>query len=463
MSNRPPPSSFASSPRRQSNVRDKSTITPHLATRPRNPDLAPALPGRVTPTPPMNQHNYNNNNFPGNLFGTPGSALDFSDFGFFSLDSTTTTASSTPATAPAAAQMLPTSPLALDWSLALFDSFPASPITLPGNGVQQQHPSPHWAAAPPAIPSFGQFHLPPPPPPPLACKPAVADLSFDFGLAGLFALPSDGAVAASQLIIRHHHNAPMSPVPSLEPASFSASPSFQRAPSADATTVLSTTHPTTPSVVDASSLAMYATANVMFPIDVGSAQSVTAMYAGVDMNALLGDVPELEHPTAAAVAPKRRRTGTTATKSLPSVMRQEAPTAKSSGVVIPTATRRAPQPSKLLPAVLSYPVSMIAHDAPIKSRKRKLAEGIDDMEMLPADATAATDHATKRRIINAVSARRSRARKLAKEEFLESRVTELESEQSGLLSQVAELERALAAAKAAAGIVPPVQSFSLLC
>ncbi|KAJ3359384.1 hypothetical protein GGF32_009402 [Allomyces javanicus] len=113
-------------------------------------------------------------------------------------------------------------------------------------------------------------------------------------------------------------------------------------------------------------------------------------------------------------------------------------------LVIPTTTKKSSVTVESFPAVLPYPEGMIAHDAPVQARgnhKRPAPAASDEDEdpEIPADL----DEAAAKRLKNALSARRSRARKLAKIAFLEDRVNELQQRNAELEATVRALQAQL--------------------
>jgi len=129
-------------------------------------------------------------------------------------------------------------------------------------------------------------------------------------------------------------------------------------------------------------------------------------------------------------------------------------------LVIPTRTKKSRSNVPGIPEVLAYPASMIPHDAPIQKRggvpKKRPREYDNEVRVASAMAGAAVaavaaddqdaateadpplDEAEAKRRSNALSARRSRARKLAKIEFLEQRVLELEARNAELEARLAQ-------------------------
>ncbi|KAJ3369374.1 hypothetical protein GGF31_005278 [Allomyces arbusculus] len=112
-------------------------------------------------------------------------------------------------------------------------------------------------------------------------------------------------------------------------------------------------------------------------------------------------------------------------------------------LVIPTTTKKSSVTVESFPAVLPYPEGMIPHDAPVQARgtqKRPAPASDEDEEPeIPADL----DEAAAKRLKNALSARRSRARKLAKIAFLEDRVNELQQRNAELEATVRALQAQL--------------------
>ncbi|KNE70470.1 hypothetical protein AMAG_14596 [Allomyces macrogynus ATCC 38327] len=112
-------------------------------------------------------------------------------------------------------------------------------------------------------------------------------------------------------------------------------------------------------------------------------------------------------------------------------------------LVIPTKTKKSSVTVESFPAVLPYPEGMIAHDAPVQARgnhKRPAPPSDEDEEPeIPDDL----DEAAAKRLKNALSARRSRARKLAKIAFLEDRVNELQQRNAELEATVRALQAQL--------------------
>ncbi|ORZ41095.1 hypothetical protein BCR44DRAFT_31010 [Catenaria anguillulae PL171] len=221
-----------------------------------------------------------------------------------------------------------------------------------------------------------------------------------------------------------------------------------------------------------------ATANVPVSTSAGGSpaavvQPTTAVVD--DLDAILADLPDLEPTTPSAPAPnvvasaapaaKRQRRRPPANELPPIVhvptLSADASTAATT-LAIPTSTRKSKAKVASLPTLLEYPKDMIAHDAPILSNKRKrtnkrsaataelddpaAAANDDDNEILPSDPSLVSDPAAAKRITNALSARRSRARKQAKLEFFETRVHELEAANAQLAAQVAHLQAQLRAA-----------------
>ncbi|KAI9173048.1 hypothetical protein H9P43_007179 [Blastocladiella emersonii ATCC 22665] len=269
---------------------------------------------------------------------------------------------------------------------------------------------------------------------------------------------------------------PSSPVPSLEHFSVS------RTASPDATVVVSpvlesAAAPRADSVADLDKLFADATANVLNCAD------LDAIFASVPLDWLLAPAPsassssstvpalEPQHPapvpppaapatstapvsgpTKPAKRPRRRPAG----ELPPIAVATPASSTDAPVLVIPTKTKKSSSTVASIPAVLTYPKSMIAHDAPIQRRGGVPKRTYDEMtaadeaaEVVPDPATV-EDEAEAKRIKNALSARRSRARKLAKLEFLEAKVNDLESERAALLAKVAALTAQLEAGAAGA-------------
>ncbi|KNE72521.1 hypothetical protein AMAG_20532 [Allomyces macrogynus ATCC 38327] len=114
------------------------------------------------------------------------------------------------------------------------------------------------------------------------------------------------------------------------------------------------------------------------------------------------------------------------------------------------------------PDQLQYPARLIPLDAPIQSKKRKQP---------PTASTSATpksgsdqdsddenedETVVNKRIKNTLSARRSRARRAAKMEFLESRVVDLEAENERLRMEVMQMRLRVGMAGAAQQMVAAV-------
>ncbi|KAL7752574.1 hypothetical protein RI367_002108 [Sorochytrium milnesiophthora] len=166
---------------------------------------------------------------------------------------------------------------------------------------------------------------------------------------------------------------------------------------------------------------------------------------------------------AAAAAPRRQRR----TRRRPA---NEPPVAEvlHGNTVIPTTTKKSSTKVASIPEQLVYPSNLIPHDAPIHRRAKKrsaLESGFDDadgyhhhhhhhhadMTVLEEETIVDPTHIKledldeheAKRIRNTLSARRSRARKAAKIDFLEDRVNELETENDKLQREVLKLRRQL--------------------
>ncbi|KAJ3346428.1 hypothetical protein GGF32_007745, partial [Allomyces javanicus] len=114
---------------------------------------------------------------------------------------------------------------------------------------------------------------------------------------------------------------------------------------------------------------------------------------------------------------------------------------------------------------LQYPARLIPLDAPIQSKKRKhpASTASTSASATPksgsdqdSDDENEDETVVNKRIKNTLSARRSRARRAAKMEFLESRVVDLETENERLRMEVMQMRLRVGMAGAAQQMVAAV-------
>ncbi|KAI9173030.1 hypothetical protein H9P43_007161 [Blastocladiella emersonii ATCC 22665] len=196
------------------------------------------------------------------------------------------------------------------------------------------------------------------------------------------------------------------------------------------------------------------------PAALQAAAAVAAASAGMSFD-LPADVPDLEHVEVPAlefvapepVAPVEPVAPDAAAAPAPApVVSETASSASTSATArIPTTTRKSSSKCRSMPAELAYPTNLIALDAPIQPRrgappkpnKRTATEADlgdeDDEGPSPLDLDPNIDPKEAKRIKNTLSARKSRARKQAKIEFLEAKVNDLEASNADLQDQVRRL------------------------
>ncbi|KNE72293.1 hypothetical protein AMAG_20561 [Allomyces macrogynus ATCC 38327] len=116
------------------------------------------------------------------------------------------------------------------------------------------------------------------------------------------------------------------------------------------------------------------------------------------------------------------------------------------------------------PDQLQYPARLIPLDAPIQSKKRKhvapssstTPKSGSDLDSDDENGNEEDETVVNKRIKNTLSARRSRARRAAKMEFLESRVVDLEAENERLRMEVMQMRLRVGMAGAAQQMVAAV-------
>ncbi|KAI9220095.1 hypothetical protein BC828DRAFT_384375 [Blastocladiella britannica] len=221
------------------------------------------------------------------------------------------------------------------------------------------------------------------------------------------------------------------------------------------------------------------------PLSAAPTPALTATVAPVVNPAMLSvvvaddEVPDLLEPAVPEVVATVPREAAAAPAPVVQAPVAPAPTKKTAPMIAST-SRKAGTKCRSMPATLTYPSNLIAIDAPILPRRggpvdarplalpASLAKAMvtSVTPALPtsgakkrsaADAGAASDDEVDdddpalvglgpreaKRMRNTLSARKSRARKAAKLDFLEGKVNELESENSALHARVSDLQQQL--------------------